>query len=107
MSGDSIDSAVNRSKNREVFVGAAVKYLGKERRRDAELLADIMVASTDLISAAAAVTILPNGEMSEPALQDLGEQMQRHGEEIAHVAIRAMANVFIKTLMAMRGDVPE
>jgi hypothetical protein len=99
MSGDSIDSAVNRSKNRAVYVGAGVQYLGKDRQREAELLADFMVAQVDLISASAAVEFAPNAEVSDAVLRDLVRQTQAYGEEIAHVAIRAMTAMFLKLLI--------
>jgi hypothetical protein len=99
MSGDSIDSAVNRSKNREVFVGAGVKYLGKDRQRDAELLADFMVAQIDLISASASVGIAPNPDIDPALMKQIGEQAIQHAEEIAHVAVRAMTAMFLKMLI--------
>lgn len=97
---DSIDSAVNRSANRAVFVGAGVKYLGPARQRDAEFLADLMVAAIDQICASAAVAIAPsNALVSDAVLQDLGQQMQKHAEVIAHAAVVAMTDVFLKTLI--------
>jgi hypothetical protein len=108
MSGDSIDSAVNRAANRDLLVGAGVKYLGKERRRDAETLADIMMSAIETITASASVAIArPSNEgVPDAVLQDLVKQMQAHAEGIAHVAISAVSSVFVKTLrMAARaGD---
>jgi hypothetical protein len=97
---DSIDSAVNRSANRAVFVGAAVKHLGTARQRDAEILADLMMAAIDQIVASAAIAIAPSSTgVSDEVLRDLGTQMQRHAEQIAHVAVVAMTDVFLKTLI--------
>ena len=103
---DSIDAAVNRSANRALFVGVAVKYLGAARRRDCEILADMMVAAIDRICAAAGGAIAPSSaEVSDAVLQDLGHQMQTHAELIAHVATSSMLELFMRALMAMRGDV--
>jgi hypothetical protein len=108
MSGDSIDSVVNRSKNRAVLVGAGVKYLGN--KRDAELLADLMEEAIDTISASASVGIAPNPDVDPALMKQIGEQAMEHAEQIAHVAIRAMSKVYFATLACAaraRGDVPE
>jgi len=97
---DSIDSALNRSANGAVFLGAAVKHLGATRRNDAQILADLMVASIDRIVAAATVTIAPNtAAVSDAVLKDLGDQLQRQAEAIAHVAVEVMTNVYSTALL--------
>jgi hypothetical protein len=101
---DSIDDAVTRSANRELLVGAGIKYLGKDRRRDAETLADLMTEAIEMITASATIAIAPsNAGVSDAVTKDLLRQMNDHAEGIARVAVSAMSSVFVKTLrMASR-----
>lgn len=97
---DSIDSAVNRSKNRAAFLGAAVQYLGKDRRHDAEFLADLMLAVADRIAASATVSFAPTHDAASPeVLSDLRDQVHKHAEGIAQVAIRSVTDVYLKVLI--------
>jgi len=109
MTIDSIDSAMNRSANRSVFVGAAVKYLGPARgKHDAEFLADLMVAAIDQICAAAGVVIQPSADIPDTLLKAIGEQAVQHAEAIAHTAVAVLTDVFLKTLICAaraRGEI--
>jgi hypothetical protein len=90
---DAINSALNRSKNHEIFLGAAVQYLGKARREDAEVLAELMTAQIELIAGSAEVVIpLKDGV---PVLSD-----QERAAAIVHIAAIAMSTVFVATLKA-------
>lgn len=97
---DNIDNAVNRSKNREMLVGAGVTCLGKDRRRDAELLADLMTAATHTIVASATVRIAPSPDFPDEMVKATADRLAQHTQAIAHTAVRTMTHVFNETLRA-------
>lgn len=94
MSNDLINSALNRSKNRELFVGAGIQHLGKARRKDVELLADLLTSEIDLIAGSAATAIPLKADGSRV----LSEQDRI--DAIVKIAADAMCHVFLATLKA-------
>ena len=108
---DSIDDALNRSRNREVLIGAGVKYLGKDRRRDAELLADLMTEAITTIVASATVRIAPSADFPDEMVKATADRLRQHTEVMAHTAVRAMTHVFTQTLRAadraLRNEPPD
>jgi len=102
------DWATVRASNRARAVAIAMSYLGADREKDAELLADHMQANIDTISAAAGGLLMPSAGFpeSERILGELGEQMRQHSEELAQTAFRALGDVFWRTLAMATGRGP-
>jgi hypothetical protein len=83
-----------------ITVATAMRYLGPDRERDAELLADFMMAHVENISAAAGGVLMPSAVFpdSERIMAELGEQMRTHSEELCHTAQHALADMFWRAL---------
>jgi hypothetical protein len=84
-----------RADLRELTVANALRYLGADRKRDAEKLADAMMAHLDniVVSGAGVFTLTPRTTMAltDEAREELIEQMRWHSYQVLQTAIGAMA----------------
>jgi hypothetical protein len=96
------DWSTVRAEQRAIVASTGMRYLGPERERDAEELADCMMVHLDNIRAAAAGLLQPSTPhpYAERLVRELGEQMRDHSAQLVETCFSVLG-IFLNQLLAI------